>query len=133
MPTARRHLQFVRLLLIAWVVCGLLVQPVMGVLGELHAIEHAAAVDADHGHHHDYATAGHDHHDLQIGPDGKAPDVPSPLHGLLHAYVGMSAADLHAPPALDCPSPVGGDPPLAGPECGRFASCPSSPFRPPIV
>lgn len=131
MTLARRHLHVLRLLLVVWVACGLVLKPVIGALSELHAFEHASALDAGLGH----GDEGVDHHHapLQASPDGETPHDLAGLHGLLHACAGMSPAAMLELSALTCTRLLGSDPPSMGPALGRFASHPSFPFRPPIV
>lgn len=131
MSFARRHVTFLRLLLVAWVACGLLIQPVLAALSELHALEHATALDSDH--HHDHVGGDDRAVTLQASPDGETPHDLTGLHGLLHAYAGMSAVAVLDLPTLECACLNGSDPPSATPDRGRFASHPSFPFRPPIA
>ncbi len=137
MSLARRHVYVLRLLLVAWVACGLLLKPVIGALSELHAFEHASALDAGagHGHGSGHGDEGVDHHHapLQAAPDGETPHDLAGLHGLLHACSGMSPAAMLELPALGCTRLLGSDPPSMDSAPGRFASHPSFPFRPPIA
>lgn len=129
MRCQNRHSKLLRLLWVAATVCGLLLQPVLAALGDLHSIEHATVVGGDLGHEH-----GHEHdHPPVAAPDGDTPQELSGLHGLLHGHAGMSAPALLDVPFFVGDGPRGNDSPLAMPDSGPVALYPSSPFRPPIV
>lgn len=125
-----RHVLF-RLLLVATVVSGLLLQPVISALADLHALEHLAALDGDHGHHHD-ADPDHEHPPSNPADEG-APADPGGLHGILHASVGMGAIAVFDAPLFHSACPTGSDPPWASTHAGPITSEPTSPFRPPIA
>lgn len=126
-----RHSSFFRLFLVAAVVCGLLLQPVIAALGELHAIEHATALEGSDHHGHG-ADGDHGHSALTVSSDD-ARHGSSGLHGLMHAYAGIGAAALLDAPSFVGAGPKGSDPPQARPDPGQIALHPNSPFRPPIV
>ena len=129
MRSQSRHSKLLRLLWVAATVCGLLLQPVLAALGDLHAIEHATAVGSDHGHDH-----GHDHDHPPAAPSGDdTHQEASGLHGLLHAHAGMSAAALLDLPFFNGNCPRGSGPLLVMADSGPAALYPSSPFRPPIA
>lgn len=147
MRRTRRHrvLHAALLMLVAF---GVLLQPVLGALGELHGLSHAMALDRGHGaadahgavhdhdlaHSHDHAHAHASDHAHGAPVDGHG-DAGEPLgaHGLMHqGCLSVSMALL--PPGLPglAPAPVAMPPDqllAAGPPPTPF----TSPFRPPIA
>jgi uncharacterized protein involved in copper resistance len=129
----RSHLARIKPLLraslLALLVLGLMIRPVLSGLSETHAAEHAMAIDehADgHGHPHNHAPAPHG--------DGDAPDEDhtSGIHGLMHQPGGHTtlelAVEIRVPPA---PRHALLLPDLA--RTGLPQQPPSNPFRPPIA
>jgi hypothetical protein len=127
MTSLRRHLGLLRLLLVAAVIGGLLLQPVIAALGDLHAYEHATALDepGDSGQG--------DAHDHAHGDGDDAPGDASPLHGLLHACAGVTAIAMFDVPRFHSAGPKADLRPFAAPDAAPLARHPASPFRPPIV
>lgn len=123
MRMVRRQLMpLIRISMLVLLVFGVLVRPVLNHVGELHDVEHAAAVAAEHGHAH--ADDGHDaDHD---------PDHIKGSHGLLHQADTASSAGIltfawfQSEPATSARVLV---PVSAAPLTQRL----SSPFRPPIA
>lgn len=132
MPLLRRHLTLLRRLLVAWVIAGLVLQPVLAAFGDLHALEHLSDASSEHAldHHHD-----HDHGDRPAGDgqDGDPGHAVSVLHGILHSCAGMNSATLPDLPAFACAGPSDSDPPRVAIDRGPVANPPDSPFRPPIA
>lgn len=129
----RSHLAQVKRLLraslLALLVLGLMIRPVLSGLSETHAAEHAMAIweHADgHGHPHDHTPDPH--------ADDHTPseDHASGTHGLMHQPGGHSTLELtvgiEVPPASrhtqSLPNPA---------RPGLPQQAPSNPFRPPIV
>lgn len=102
---------------------GLVTRPVLGLVGELHAMQHVAtASGAGHGHlHHGDRTAPHDHdHGHVKGP-----------HALMHQTFAGASVDVLAVQLL-----LVAPPPCRVPthSCTSVArSHRSVPFRPPIA
>ncbi|AKJ75450.1 hypothetical protein [Xanthomonas oryzae] len=102
-------------------VLGALVRPMLNLVGDLHADEHAVVAAAEHGHHHPGEQ------------DERAdPDHTKGFHGLLHQ------ADAHAAATLWNAWSWGASlaPALEGPTMDVLwqpSHQPTSPFRPPIV
>jgi uncharacterized protein involved in copper resistance len=127
-PHLARVKRLFRASLLALLVLGMMIRPVLSGLSEGHAAEHAAAamhMDGP-GHPHDHAPDSH--------TDGDAPaeDHTSGTHGLMHQPGGYTTFDLVAgievPPALrHSQSPLN----LA--RSGLPQQPPSTPFRPPIA
>lgn len=126
MPTTRLPLQvLLRATLLAMLVLGVMVRPTLNLVGELHAVQHAAlaaAGDLDHqddGEEHD--ESGHHDGDHAQGS-----------HGLLHQADAGTAASIWtsvtAMPTI---------PPSSLMVMSRYAELPpqsiGSPFRPPIA
>ncbi len=114
---------------------GMAIQPVLGALGEMHAVEHAATTpqgDSDHGHEHAHThahavEAGHAH-------SGDAPDPDHAIgeHGLMHQGGGASFALPQSTPSLACQMPAEARLPDSAPR--RLpGDAPDLPFRPPIA
>lgn len=130
----RRHRQLLRTALLVLLALGMVVQPALGSLGELHEVEHAVVAQSDHGHDHgdDHAhdhdpDASHDH-----GGDGSDPDHATGSHGLLHQSGTVSVTLPEVMPCLLRQVPA--EPRL--PESGPFhlpGDTPDLPFRPPIA
>lgn len=77
MQRIRPHRRFLHAALMLLVAFGVLLQPILGALGELHELEHAVATHSDHGHSH------LDGHDEPAGGDDPSGD-PIGAHELLH-------------------------------------------------
>ena len=126
MHLIRRHRSLLRIALLALVALGVLMQPVLRSVGDLHDLEHTMALQSDHGHSH------HDGHEAPPGED-EAPGNPQGLHGLLHQYGTVGSMALLEPASLLASAPVTGEPPdrthVPGPPASRL----TSPFRPPIA
>ena len=129
----RSHLaqtkRLLRASLLALLVLGLMIRPMLTSLSETHAAEHAMGVDehADgHGHPHDHTQDPHPDDDAQ------GDDHTSGIHGLMHQSGGHSTLELavgiEIPPA---PRHIQSLPNLA--QSGLPQQPPSSPFRPPIA
>lgn len=106
--------------LFALLLLGALVRPMLNLLGDLHATEHAVTA-AEHDHHH--------------GDDERAPADPDHAKGL---HVLFHQADTHAAASLWSelhwraePAPSRDGPTLD--VVWRPSQQPSSPFRPPIA
>lgn len=127
MQHLRRHRRLLHIALLVMVALGVLLQPVLGALGDLHALEHAAAMQShDHGHSH---LAGHEApHD---GEDALGDPIGD--HGLLHqGGFAMSMALIE--PVFQLLPPILMDERLdrshaPGPPITRL----TLPFRPPIA
>ena len=126
MQRLRRHRSFLHAALLVLVAIGVLLQPVLGALGELHGLEHAAALQSDHGHSH------HDGHDQPDDGDDALGD-PIGEHGLLHQGGVATSMALIEPAFLLLPPISVGDPldrsHAPGPPTSRL----TLPFRPPIA
>lgn len=126
MHRIRRQRSLLRTALLVLVAFGMLLQPVLAALGELHEVEHAVALHSDHGHSH------HDGHEIP-DDEGDAPGDPVGSHGLLHPCGAAASMALLEPAAL-LAAPVG----MGEPPDRAHASAPRSlhltlPFRPPIT
>lgn len=127
MQRRRRHRRFLHAALSILVTFGVLLQPVLGALGEIHSLEHAAALQADnHGDvHHDGHEAPHEGEDALGDPIGE--------HVLLHqGGFAMSMALIEPVFLLLVPTRM--DEPLdrshsPGPPISHL----TLPFRPPIA
>lgn len=130
--------RFLRAGLLALLVLGLIIQPMLTRLSETHEAEHALGLD-EHGDGH-----GHPHnhpHDLaqhpQHGEDAKGEDIPgedhtSGIHGLMHQPGGYSTLEWIVGIAIPhAPRHVQSVPDRV--RCGLPQQPPSTPFRPPIV
>lgn len=129
----RHHSPLLRLLVVMSIVSGLLLQPVIEALGELHAFEHATSLDGDHGGD---LLHGHERHSAHSPPtpvDGSAPEDLSGLHGLLHGCVNLGAVALFDLPSFGGSELAAHDPATLRPDVGPFAGHANSPFRPPIA
>jgi hypothetical protein len=116
-----------RVCLLALLVLGMMIEPVLAQLSELHAAEHATEVTADvHDH-------GHETGDTHHGGDPEQDDHASGTHGLMHQSGGCST--LTGPVAgMSVPEVYARTPDLPIPDTiGVPHAVPSSPFRPPIV
>ncbi|HBK47414.1 MAG TPA: hypothetical protein DDZ67_13470 [Xanthomonadaceae bacterium] len=114
-------LRLLRASLLALLVLGVMVRPVLNQVGELHQIEHMAAEVAEHGHA----------HPGQDAPD-PAPDHMKGAHGLMHQTDAGFSADVW--PIWNLPSAVLPESVL---PMAKLAAVPlqrlTTPFRPPIV
>ncbi len=127
MRCLRRHRSLLHTALLVLLALGVLLQPVLGALGDLHGLEHAAAMQSDdHGHsHHDGHEAPHDGDDALGDPIGE--------HGLLHQGGFATSMALIEPVFLLLPPMRMGEPldrsHAPGPPISRL----TLPFRPPIA
>jgi hypothetical protein len=118
-----------RTALLVLLALGLMARPMLGQLGELHGVEHAAIAETvAHGHGH-VATpdAAHHHHDER----GET-ETSDGSHDLLHMFTGVTVALPETVVQL-FPLPAAGTL-LPLPATPRLPGDPSSlPFRPPIA
>lgn len=125
MHRIRRLRRFLRHALLLVVAFGVLLQPVLGAVRDLHDVEHAVAAQADDRHV---------HLDSRDDPaDAAAPGDPTVAHSLLHDAgfaasmalldVAFRAASLMTP----------GDPLACLHAAGPPIACMTPPFRPPIA
>lgn len=126
MYSVRRHRSLLRIALLALVAFGVVVQPVLGFLGDLHDLEHTVALQSDHGHSH------HDGHEAPAGDD-EAPGEPLGVHGLLHQFGAVGSMALQEPASLLTSAVAIGDPPICAREPSPRMSRLTLPFRPPIA
>lgn len=126
MMSLRRHRSLLRTALLVLVALGVLMQPILTSLSELHGLEHAVAVHSDHGHSH------HDGHD-DPPADDDAPGDPIGLHGLMHTC--NVAASMTFPEAglLVTAYVAASDPPDRAHPFGPPDTHLTLPFRPPIA
>lgn len=129
MRAFRRKFRFPGVALRLLLALGMVVNPVLAAVGELHGMEHAAMASGDdvHAHAHASDSQAHDHH----GGGGESGHA-SGGHGLLH-LVG-SPSDPLPDIALDIPAQSASGPLL--PESGQShlpGDSPNLPFRPPIA
>lgn len=128
MSSFRRTRRILRSALLTLLMLGLVINPVLAAVGELHGLEHAAMA-ASAGLHDHAHQEGSDH--PHPGDDAD-PEHASGLHGLLHQTgsvsetlpEGLSALLVQLPPEADLP------------EFGmshRPGDSPNLPFRPPIA
>jgi hypothetical protein len=131
MSALRHYRRLLRTAFLALLVLGLVVNPTLAAVGELHAIEHAAAAsghDRD-GHPHSAGTDDH-HHDHPSGHPDR--DHATGTHGLMHQ---SGTASFTLPEAEVVVSGLAACGPLL-PEfrrCPLPGDCPNLPFRPPIA
>jgi len=117
-----RTKRFLHSSLLLLLVLGVFVRPMLNVVGEIHDIEHAAAVAAEHGHAH--ADDGHDaDHD---------PDHVKGSHGLLHQADPASSAGILSLAWFQS-EPVTSTRVLVPVPAAPLTQRLSSPFRPPIA
>jgi len=129
--TLLRLPRFLRAGLLALLVLGLAVKPVLTTISSAHAVEHALAAQADamdHALDHDHVPSAGEHHDNQ--PEhGHA----SGVHGLMHLSAcadtpANAFAVLELPaafyPRVEIPLPA---------TVAMSAAVLGSPFRPPIA
>lgn len=129
MRAFRRKFRFPGIALRLLLALGMVLNPVLAAVGELHGMEHAAMASGDDVHDHAHASdpEAHDH----LGGGGES-DHASGGHGLLH-QVG-SPSDPLPDIALDIPVQSVSGPLL--PESVRShlpGDSPDLPFRPPIA
>jgi hypothetical protein len=135
--------RFLRASLLALLVLGLIIQPMLTRLSETHEAEHAMGLDehADgHGHPHDHPhdLAQHPHQGEDAPGEGaKGEDVPgedhtSGIHGLMHQPGGYSTLEWIVGIAIP-PGPRHVQSPPDRVRCGLPLQPPSTPFRPPIA
>jgi hypothetical protein len=126
MHRIRRHRNLLHTALLVLVAFGMLLQPVLAALGDLHEVEHAVALHSDHGHSH------HDGHEVPED-EGEVPGDPVGSHGLLHACGAAAPVALLEPVSLTAAAVATGDPPDRGYVHGPPVSRLTLPFRPPIA
>ncbi|HEY1137034.1 MAG TPA: hypothetical protein VGE64_06045 [Xanthomonadaceae bacterium] len=129
----RSHLsqakRLLRASLLALLVLGLMIRPVLSGLSETHAAEHAMAIGEhadDHGHPHDHAPNSH------ADDDAADEDHTSGTHGLMHQPGGHTTLEL----AVEISVPPAPRHALLLPDLARTGlpqQPPSTPFRPPIA
>lgn len=126
MQRLRRPLRALHAALLVLVALGVLLQPVLGALGELHGLEHAAALQSEHGHTHlEGHGEPHDGDDAHGEPVGE--------HGLLHQG-GFATCMARIEPGFLLPAPIRvGDPSARSHAPGPPPSRLTLPFRPPIA
>lgn len=140
-PHLARVERLLRASLLAMLVLGLMIHPVLSGLSELHASEHALALERHADDFADSRTDSHGdlhghmpHHDRMPHPDDTTPtdDHASGSHGLMHQPCGHASLDLVG--AIGIPSAVRltANPPDPV-RSGRPQPPPSTLFRPPIV
>jgi hypothetical protein len=134
--TARRHQCLSRTILLVLLMLGVMISPVLAVVGELHGIEHAAMAAGDGAHEHDHDhDHGHRHTAAFDRPHhhGEAdPDHVSGAHGLMHQTVNVTVTMPDMSLAVSFQSAR--EPRL--PEFSRIhppSDFPNLPFRPPIA
>lgn len=120
MPRPSRHRSLLQVCAIALLLFGLVCKPVLDLVGELHALEHAALVDqAD--------APGNDHEE-----NGEEGDHMLGGHGLLHQGGGGAGWIPFAYPVLVLAAqPATGIPVID--TSPPASSTLTSPFRPPIA
>lgn len=119
----RRLLHYALLLVVA---LGVLLQPVLGALADLHDVEHAVAMQSEHGHAH------HDGHDEPVGDEDASGD-PVGAHNLLHD-AGFAASMALLDRSFRVASPISaGDPPACFHSTRPPIAPMTLPFRPPIA
>jgi hypothetical protein len=142
MSRIRSHLRVLRPALLALLVFGLILTPILGQLGAIHDVEHAVLAgsgedDVDHhrarahahGHHHDH---GPDRSSTDAGGDEDGSNHADGSHGLLHLSTGVTVAlpdaslEWFPSQAVDDALPIPAAPRLPGDRS-------SLPFRPPIA
>lgn len=126
MQRIRHHRSFLHAALLVLVAFGVLLQPILGALADLHDVEHAVALQSDHGHSH---VDGHDEPSGGGDPSGD----PIGAHNLLHQS-GFATSLALLDPALLLLTPVlVGEPPQPVHAFGSPATPLTLPFRPPIA
>ncbi|GAA4797753.1 hypothetical protein [Lysobacter hankyongensis] len=129
----RSHLarakRFLRASLLALLVLGLMIRPVLSGLSEMHAADHAMAI----GEHADGHPHPEDHAPPSQADDGTPmEDHTSGTHGLMHQPGGHNTLELVAEIRIpSAPRAVENPPDLA--RSGLPLQPPSTPFRPPIA
>ncbi|HKZ09151.1 MAG TPA: hypothetical protein VJL61_00415 [Rhodanobacteraceae bacterium] len=108
--------------MLAFLVLGLIVQPVLNHVGNLHAMEHAQSAD----------TAGNGHEHGGNGDLASDPGHPQGAHTLMHLAMGGATADIAPTVVLPSAMPLPELTPLSNPTDAP-SHHPSTPFRPPIV
>ena len=126
MHRTRRHRSLLHYALLLVLALGVLLQPILGAVGDLHEVEHAVAVQSNYGHAH------HDDHDDPAGDEDVSGD-PIGSHNLLHEG-GFAASMALLEPSFRylLPSPDG-NPPACFHSPGPPIAPLTLPFRPPIA
>ncbi len=121
--------QLLRASVLALLVLGLMIKPVLAQLSELHAAEHALAVAADaHGDDHDHSAD-----DTGDGGSPEEDDHAIGAHGLMHQS-GGSITLIGLVPSISVPMVYARMPDLPIHDAiGVPHEVLSSPFRPPIA
>jgi hypothetical protein len=116
---------YLRAAALALLVLGLMVQPILIGVGQVHEVEHAVFGGASHDH-----ELTNDHHDGGA-PDGD-PSHATGSHSLMHHHAVVVVADVpwNAPLPRAQASDAGE---FAFPECAVSAGSRAGPFRPPIA
>jgi hypothetical protein len=131
MRAFRRNLRLPGTALRVLLMLGMVVNPVLAAVGELHGMEHASLAAGGEAHDHDHAHTSHiQPHDHRGGGDD--PDHATGGHGLLHQVVGGTDPLPDSPLRISMQPACG----LHLPECSRCqlpGDSPDLPFRPPIA
>jgi hypothetical protein len=131
MSALRRHCRRLRTVLVL-LVLGMVVNPTLAAVGELHGIEHAAMADHADVHAHAHPDDPGHHHDHDRHGDGSDSGHASGGHGLMHQGGSLSVT---MPEEALSVSDVALCEPLL-PEFRRLhfsGDAPDLPFRPPIA
>ena len=129
LPRARQLIRIIRTGLMALLLAGLAIQPVLVAAGQLHELEHAIAAGeaADHAHA-DGRTHPHSHDHKPHHDPGHA----TGSHSLMHHHTVTSAADV--PPSMRiCATTVAGKPDFPVPELPAIRGRYTVQLRPPIA
>lgn len=126
MHRTRRYRSLLHYALLLVVALGVMLQPVLGAMGDLHDVEHTVATQSDHGHAH------HDGHDDPVGEKDPSGD-PVGAHNLVHkagfatSMVILDSTERFLFVVSDR------DPPACFTSVGPPIAPLTLPFRPPIV
>lgn len=123
---ATRILSLLRTGLLVLVALGLLSQPVVAAISQMHTFAHPEIIDAPAAHAHDEAQPDNSH------DEGEQPSHTDGSHGLMHQTSG-GAFD-RGLVRLELPASSGGE--ILVPaidDSVRVTTCLTSPFRPPIT
>ena len=133
LPRARQLTRIIRTGLMALLLVGLAIQPVLVAAGQLHELEHAIAAReaANHAHadgHTHTNTHAHEHDHEPHHDPGHA----TGSHSLMHHHAVTSAADV--PPSMRiCATAVAGKPEFPVPELPAIRGRYTVQLRPPIA
>lgn len=128
MSSCRRIRRILRSAVLVLLMLGMVINPALAAVSELHGLEHAAMAASEGTHEHAHPDGSHHHHP----GDDVDPEHTSGLHGLMHQTgslaetlpEGLSTMLVQLPPEADLP------------ESGmshRPGDSPNLPFRPPIA